>query len=98
MSRWPGITFCAARISNWPATTECPRRRRRRCGLLSEITFDSQLLQWALHTAATTYVFRWDGSALRHLHWGQRLTVDQVRAIAGPSAGRWLDGDGGDEE
>jgi alpha-galactosidase len=65
---------------------------------LSEITFDSQSFQWALHTTATTYAFRWDGAALRHLHWGQRLTVDQVRAIAGPAAARWLDGDGGDEE
>ena len=98
MSGSPGITFYAARISNWPATTECPRWRRRRCGPLSEITFDSQPFQWALHTTATTYAFRWDGAALRHLHWGQRLTADQVRAIAGRPAARWLDGDGGDEE
>jgi alpha-galactosidase len=55
-------------------------------------------LQWALHTTATTYAFRWDGAALRHLHWGPRLTTGQVRALASPPAARWLDGDGDDEE
>jgi len=65
---------------------------------MSEITFDSQAFRWALNTAATTYAFGWDGVALRHLHWGPRLTVDQVLALASPPAARWLDGDGGNEE
>ena len=56
------------------------------------------MFQWGLNTTATTYAFRWDGAALRHLHWGPRLTAEQARALAGPPAARWQDGDGGDEE
>jgi len=65
---------------------------------LSEISFDRQAFQWTMNTTATTYAFRWDGAALRHLYWGQRLPADQVRALAPTPAARWLDGDGGDEE
>ena len=55
-------------------------------------------MRWTLNTTATTYAFCLDGAALRHLHWGPRLTAGQVRALARPPAARWLDGDGGDEE